>query len=314
VNAPASSRPARRAILVAGVVLALVAAFWLARREAPLAEFAHVARRQATLWSHWGQVRQPVAELRYGVRVAILDRREEQVRVRTEAGREGWLRADQLMTPEVWQHTLALVAEARDLPVQARAATKVRANLRATPGRDGPLIFTLGPGVKAELLRRATAERPAEPDAPARREDWWLVRAAPEDAGEIAGWVLGRFLEPALPTPLAERAGRIRFVAWFELNRVADPARGEQPQYLAVGVAGPEGGTCDFTLLRVFTWNRNRARYETAFVESALCGRLPVLVAEEGGWPTFRFSAIGLGGEEQRAYQLRQTVVRRLRE
>jgi hypothetical protein len=297
------------------ILVALAAVLLLVRvafRPAPAEEAAHVARRQVTLWSHWGQVREPVAELRYGVRVTVLERRGEMARVRSEQGHEGWLRAEQLMPPEIWERTLALAAEARAMPVQARAKIRSAASLRAEPGRESPLLIMLPAGVEAAVLRRATAERPAAADAPARREDWLLVRTRSEATGEIAGWVLARSLAPELPDPLAERAGQIRFLAWLELNRVPDPARGEQPQYAAFGVSGPEGGACDFTLLRVYTWNAGRARYETAYVESALCGRLPVLLSTEDGRPTFRFTTIGLTGEEQRAYQLRQTVVRRL--
>lgn len=305
-----------RLLLILAALAAVLLLVCVAFHPAPPAEAAHVGRPQATLWSHWGQVRQPVAELRYGVRVTVLERRGEMVRVRSEQGNEGWLRAEQLMPPEIWERTLALAAETRAMPVQARAKTRSSASLRGEPGRESPTLLVLPAGLETEVLRRATAERPAAAGAPAelpaRREDWLLIRARPEAVGEIAGWVLARSLAPELPEPLAERAGQIRFLAWLELNRVPDPARGEQPQYAAFGVSGPEGGACDFTLLRVYTWNAGRARYETAYVESALCGRLPVLLSADDGRPTFRFTAIGAGGEEPRVYQLRQTVVRRL--
>jgi hypothetical protein len=305
-----------RLLLILAALAAVVLLVRLAYRPAPPEEAAHVGRRQVTLWSHWGQVRQPVAELRYGVRVTVLEHRGEMVRVRSEQGHEGWLRADLLISPDIWERTLALAAETRAMPVQARAKTRSTTSLRAQPGRESPTLLVLPAGVEADVLRRATAERPAEAGAPAglppRREDWLLVRARPESVGEISGWALARSLAPQLPEPLAERAGQIRFVAWLELNRVPDPARGEQPQYAAFGVSGPEGGSCDFTLLRVYTWNAARARYETAYVESALCGRLPVLLSTEDSWPTFRFNTIGADGEAPRAYQLRHTVVRRL--
>lgn len=301
-----------RLLLILVALAAVLLLVRLAFRPAPPEEAAHVGRRQVTLWSHWGQVRQPVAELRYGVRVAVLERRGELVRVRTEGGHEGWLRAEQLLPPETWERTLALAAEARRMPPQARAKTRSAASLRAEPGRESPLLLTLPAGVEAEILRRATAERPDGAAAPPRREDWLLIRARPEEIGEISGWVLARSLAPALPEPLAERAGQIRFLAWLELNRVPDPARGEMPQFAAFGTTGPEGGPCDFTLLRVYTWNAARARYETAYLEGALCGRLPVRVSEQDGRPTFRFATSGAAGEVERAYQLRQTVVRRL--
>ena len=38
------------------------------------------------------------------------------------------------------------------------------------------------------------------------------------------------------------------------------------------------GKACDFTMLRVYTWGSKRKRYETAYVESDLCGHLPIRV------------------------------------
>src|SRR5208283_2187719 len=48
------------------------------------------------------------------------------------------------------------------------------------------------------------------------------------------------------------------------------------------GSTGPDGQPCDFTLIRVYTWGAGRRRYETAYVESNLCGTLPILVQTAG--------------------------------
>jgi hypothetical protein len=105
----------------------------------------------------------------------------------------------------------------------------------------------------------------------------------------------------------------VRTIAWFELNRVTDD-EGEHPQYLVAGTRSSEGQPCDFTTLRVFTWNPKKTRYETAYIENDLCGALPVRVGEgPKGEPEFRFRVMDRAKEE-RVYHLVQTVVRRVRE
>jgi hypothetical protein len=168
-----------------------------------------------------------------------------------------------------------------------------------------------------------------------KKEDWFLVRAiATRPTGEaaargslppattepgdqsipIAGWVVARFIELDVPDAIREGASsaNIRPIAWFELNRVSTDS-GDVPQYLLAGTRGPEGQPCDFTTLRVYTWNGRRSRYETAFIENNLCGKLPIKVIKNlDGQPEFRFHL--MPANEQRAYRLIQTVVRRIRE
>lgn len=138
--------------------------------------------------------------------------------------------------------------------------------------------------------------------------------AARLPATPIAGWVLARFIELSLPGPVRDYASSadLHVVAWFELNRVPDGSGGETPQYLVAGSRGGEGQTCDFTMLRVYTWGAVRKRYETAYVESDLCGRLPIRVSQGRSDPEFRFSEYGDSAAE-RKYVMRQTVVRRVK-
>jgi hypothetical protein len=199
-------------------------------------------------------------------------------------------------------------------------------------------LFQFGRDVPVEVFARAAVEVPVSAEDAAskenseeqkpRKEDWLLVRglagggpegegAKPDEKIEIAGWVVARFVDLDLPQAIRDYASSsgLRPIAWFELDRVQD-ASGEKPQYLAVGVHGGEGQACDFTLLRVYTWGARRNRYETAYVESGLCGYLPVRVGKDAksGDPEFRFAALGKSGKEERLYRMRQTVVRCIRE
>jgi hypothetical protein len=134
-------------------------------------------------------------------------------------------------------------------------------------------------------------------------------------AGPVAGWVLARFVELDLPGPvrdLASSAG-LRVVGWFELNHVPDGSGGAVPQYLVAGSHGGEGQVCDFTMLRVYTWGTARKRYETAFVESDLCGSLPIHISSGAKGPEFKFPDVDEGGAE-RTYAMYQTSVRRVKD
>jgi hypothetical protein len=133
-------------------------------------------------------------------------------------------------------------------------------------------------------------------------------------AGLVAGWVLARFIELDLPGPVKDYASSadLHVVAWFELNRVPDGSGGEAPQYLVAGSRGGEGQACDFTMLRVYTWGKVRKRYETAYVESDLCGRLPIRISNGEKGPEFHFPDVDEGGAD-RTYSMYQTTVRRVK-
>jgi hypothetical protein len=99
-------------------------------------------------------------------------------------------------------------------------------------------------------------------------------------------------------------------VAWVELNRVLDEGE-PRPQYLVAGARGGEGQPCDFTLLRVYTWGLTRHRYETAYVENGICGRMPIRVTAGAAGEEFRFADPMQDGAD-RVYRVRQTTVRRV--
>ena len=333
----------KRKLLVAVPLLCLVALLaWYFRPKHETLGEAFVSERSVTLWSSVAQVREPVGTLHYGDRVDVLAQRNDNTKVRTPAG-TGWVDARFLMKPALWQRSAALLEQVRSMPVQARGRTKVATNLRVEPGRNQPRLYQFGRGVAVEVVGRAVADvsqasdekETAEPQE-AKKEEWYLVRGlATRPPGEsaskstepntttqagdqtipIAGWVIGRFIEYNLPEPVEEgvASANVRAVAWFELNRVPD-ASGEKPQYLLAGSRGSDAQPCDFTTLRVYTWNAKKTRYETAFIENDLCGDLPIRVGRgPKNEPEFRFREKG-GGKSERVYRLIQTVVRRIRE
>jgi hypothetical protein len=165
------------------------------------------------------------------------------------------------------------------------------------------------PDKEATVKRASASPVSSGPDA---AQSAGVAQAGP--AGLVAGWVLARFIELDLPEAVRDYASSadLRVVAWFELNRVPNGSGGEAPQYLVAGSRAGEVENCDFTMLRVYTWGKVRKRYETAFVESNLCGRLPIRVSSGEKGPGFQFSEMNRAAV--RAYVMEQTVVRRVKD
>ena len=335
----------KRKLLVAVPLLCMVALLaWIFRPKHESLGEAYVSERTITLWSSIAQVRGQMGVLPYGERVEVLARRNDNVKVRTAAGVVGWVDGRYLMDPDLWQRSAKLLQRAQSMSVQARGRTKVTTNLRVAPGRSEPRLYQFTRGTEVEIVGRAVAdwvqvsdERETTGEGEiSKKEDWFLVRGvATRPPGEgairnsaimnttqpgdqtipIAGWVVARFVSLDIPDTVREytSSANIRPIAWFELNRVTD-SEGDHPQYLVAGTHSPEGQPCDFTTLRVYTWNPKKTRYETAYIENDLCGALPIQLGKGSkGEPEFRFHVME-GTKEERVYHLIQTVVRRVRE
>jgi hypothetical protein len=335
----------KRKLLVAVPLLCLVAVLaWFFRPKHETLGEAYISERSVTLWSSVAQVREPLGTLHYGDHVDVLARRNDNTKVRAGAAGVGWVDTRFLMEPALWQRSAKLLEQAKTMSVQARGRTKVATNLRVEPGRTQPRLYQFARGVAVEIVGRAVAdwtqvsdekEAAAEPQE-AKKEEWYLVRGlATRPPGEsaartadtttttqagdqtipVAGWVISRFVEYTLPEAVAEGAAsaNVRPVAWFELNKVNDPS-GDKSQYLMAGARGSEGQPCDFTTLRVYTWDLRKTRYETAFIENDLCGALPITITRgPRNEPEFRFHDMD-GNKGERVYRLIQTVVRRIRQ
>ena len=356
----------RKVLLGSALLMVLIVALYVRfHRSAPPLETAYAGSRTVTLYSTSAQVREPVTTVNFGDRLEVLQRFQNQVKVRTSAGVVGWTEEGDLLSADLWQTLKDLETKSAAMPVVARGHTRVLSNLRIEPGRDSPRVRQLNKDISIEMVARqpeliAPAAIPSAEeesvDAPGsesakpvgrkandrkskdrkskdrksndrdsdekpepKKEDWWLVRAHIADQTILAGWLLGRFVELDVPSPLPDYAtsAGMRIVAWSELNRV--PSESGQPvtQYLLLGTHGPEGQPCDFTSLRVYTWGKQKGRYETAFVESNVCGKLPIQRLQSAGPEadiTFSFLDSSNGAPERRTYQMHQTIVRRVKD
>jgi len=230
------------------VVMVVMAAtyIWLHSRGPAVIGDAYVSEKAVSLWSSTAEVREQAGVVHYGDRVTVMARNGTVSQVRTAFGATGWMDSDELMDPALWQESVALLAQAKAMPVQAVGHTKTVTNLHVLPGRDANLIFQFSRDVPVVVLARAVAEAPAPtgtaPSAGAssaapratedqkpKLEDWLLVMPSfsPQElSGEngvaansgpggtqqsttpidVAGWVLARFIEFDAPGPVHDYA------------------------------------------------------------------------------------------------------------
>jgi hypothetical protein len=332
-DSPPAGNALMRELLIGFVVVVVisVALYFRLHRAKPSLETAYAGNREVTLWSTTAQVRSQVATASFGDRLELVNRFGDQVQVRTISGITGWVSERDLLSTELWQKSKDLNAATETRPVEARGRTRVLSNMHLEPGRDTPRLRQVNKNVALDLFERraievlsptaakATDQPSAASGSEQRKEDWWLVRAELPDQTRVSGWILGRFIGLEVPAPLPDYASAagMRIVAWFELNHVSGSTGEMKPQYLVLGVRGPEGQACDFTRMRVFTWGHQRQRYETAFVDSEVCGKLPLKLMQAtapGGDASFAFQDISNGAPEQRLYRMHQTIVGRVRE
>jgi SH3-like domain-containing protein len=136
----------------------------------------------------------------------------------------------------------------------------------------------------------ASASAPSKnepPPLPPVMEDWYLVR---NSSGHV-GWVLLRMIDLDVPLDVAQYAEGQRIIAYFVLNTVDEDGK-QVPQYLMLLNQPKDGLAWDYNQIRVFTRNRAKHRYETAYRERDMEGYLPVKVGhqvfdKEGDLPTF---------------------------
>lgn len=306
--------------LIVGFILAFAAREYRSHRKRPL-EKAYVGGHGATLWDSTAQIRSPITNLVYGQPVEVYQRDAENVLVSTPAGVRGWVSSTALIDSDRWQRVTLLAEMTKPMPVQALGHMRARANLHVRPGRQSPVILEAPGDSPLVVLQHASAanlqsdDNLSTPDG--NPQDWWLVRSNIKDIGDISGWVLGRLVSLNLPEPLSgyESSEGFSIVAWFEINRTADPSSNSfRQEYLVAGAHHPQG-VCDFTLARVYTWSAKRRRYETAFIESDLCGKLPIMVTPAptpGDDAYFRFRDLSEHGFENREYVMKLTTVRRI--
>lgn len=286
-------------------------------------EYAYVSSPQSILRDQVAAVYNKTGVVKNGDRVQVLDRDRRFVRVRTDAGIEGWIEQRNLVPQQVSDALQKLTQQEQNTPVQGTGTTRNDTNIHVEPGRDTDHLFILNSGSKVSLLKRGTAAKNVPGAAPKPGadnketskplEDWWLMR----DAQAHVGWVLGRLIDVDVPLEIAQYAEGQRIIAFFVLDQVTDGDK-KVPQYLVLLNENKDGMPFDFNQIRVFTWNVRKHRYETAYREHDLNGVLPVTLAQEnfdkeGTLPVFVIRVQDDSGKVfEKKYKLNTPIVKRV--
>jgi hypothetical protein len=171
------------------------------------------------------------------------------------------------------------------------------------------------PAKSAASPKAAPTSAPGKPPEPPKpvMEDWYLVR---NSAGRV-GWVLLRMIDLDIPLEVAQYAEGQRIMGYFVLNTVQEEDK-QVPQYLVLLNEPKDGLPWDFNQIRIFTRNRAKHRYETAYRERNLEGYFPVKTGhqdfgKEGDLPTFTIRKKTDDGQMvDITYKLNGPIVRRV--
>ena len=330
-----SSRPfnLKQFLLRSSVCLLMLGLLACNRRGHRVLEVNYVSAPQATLRDQVATIYNRVGTVKNGERVEVLEREKRFSRVRTTAGIEGWIEQRYLVDQQTFDALQKLTQENLSDPVQSPGVLRNDTNLHVTPGRESEHLYLLSSGAKVAVLKRAPSEKQPGATSVAVKsgvkttgvksagpalEDWWLVR----DSQNRVGWVLARMVDLDVPLDIAQYAEGQRFVAFFVLNQVQDPAKEgadkKVPQFLCAITEPRDGLPYDYDQIRVFTWNVRKHRYETAYREHGLNGVLPITVTtenfeKEGTLPVFILRVKDDSGNvSERKYKLNTPIVRRV--
>jgi hypothetical protein len=320
-------------------------------------EYMYVSAQETSLRDRVATMYNKIGTVHGGDRVEVLEKQRRFLRVRTDRGQEGWIEERSLVPQEVYDAFQKLASDNASQQVQARGTARSDLNIHVTPSREGEHLYQLKDGEKVDILKRATAEKnppksaaanatqspkgvaatqpqpktapakaaasgrvtpgsapgkPPEPPKPVM-EDWYLVR---NSAGRV-GWVLLRMIDLDIPLEVAQYAEGQRIMGYFVLNTVQEEDK-QVPQYLVLLNEPKDGLPWDFNQIRIFTRNRAKHRYETAYRERNLEGYFPVKTGhqdfgKEGDLPTFTIRKKNDDGQMlDITYKLNGPIVRRV--
>jgi len=308
-------------------------------RPKPATNFVYVTAKQTYLRDRIAAVSNRTATVVNGDRLEILQTGRHTLQVKTDKGAIGWIKENETAPASIATEFDTLKRTHAFDPVVATAVVRDEVSMHVAAGRESEKFYLLEEGDKIKLLARATLakamppgsitpkKQPAAPvtsdtsaasTAPAAAdlpppimEDWWLVR----DAQGRTGWVYSRMMDVDSPDAITRYAENQRVVSASVLTTVNDPdADGpvkDIPVYVVAYAPYKAGLPYDFDQVRVFTWNKAKHRYETAYRERNMEGFLPLvtgtqapntitdakLAASLGGAPLPTFSYKVLSGD-----------------
>jgi len=202
-------------------------------------------------------------------------------------------------------------APAPPSPKESKASASQGSSKSGITAEKPSAAKTMPPGTG-----NASTAEPPPPPVP-KWEDWYLVR----DSSGRVGWVLLRMVDLDVPLDVAQYAEGQRITGYFVLNTVEetqDDQTKQVSQYLVLLNEPKDGLPYDYNQIRVFTRNRAKHRYETAYRERNMEGYLPVSVGhqnfdKEGDLPTFTIRKMNDAGQiVATTYKMNGPIVRRV--
>ncbi|MEO8725774.1 MAG: SH3 domain-containing protein [Acidobacteriaceae bacterium] len=131
-------------------------------------EFAYISAPQAFLRDHVSAVYNKVGTLNNGERVRVLQHDRRFVKVRNDAGIEGWMEQRNLADAATYERLAELAGKYATVPAQAHGVVRNEVNMHVTPARDSDKLFQLKENDKVDLIQRAvTAKNAVTRAAPA---------------------------------------------------------------------------------------------------------------------------------------------------
>lgn len=284
----------QRKLFVLATVLVLLSGCSRLRPK-PKDEYVYVTAKTTYLRDRLAAVSNRTGNVDNGQKLKVLEHQRHYYRVSTDKGESGWINERAVATQDIVDQFEALQKQYARVTVVAKGTVRDDVYLHVKPGRDTEHYYRLNEGDKLSLVTRATLPRPmpggapkpkeGEAPAPPPMEDWWLVRS-----GDRVGWMLSRMMDVDVPDSVARYAEGQRIVGNYILTKVQDDAiEGDDkmvPIFVTLMNSWKAGLPYDYDQVRVFTWNRAKHRYETAFRDRNIQGFLPVEIKTDPGQPS----------------------------
>ncbi len=108
----------------------------------------------------------PVAVLKHGDPVDIIQLRRRFVRIRTKSGMEGWTDSRQLMTPEQMDSLREFSERAAKLPSYGSATAFSVLNIHSEPNRQSPSFYQIAEGAPVEVIGHKATPRLTQAQVP----------------------------------------------------------------------------------------------------------------------------------------------------
>lgn len=277
---------------------------------------AVVIAPKVTLRSSTAKVALPIAELKRGDKLDILEQAEVKTPTKVEEwykvatpnrANTGWIESRFIISKGVVDKTDVLFQKTKDLPSQGQGRLKVQAKLRMDAGGDvvtylnrGTIVEIVGKArttVKPEASQDSDADDP-EDDTAAVKTQLWLQVRMPDSEVIRAGWIGAQQVDLDVPDEILhlEGDGR-RFTGWVVYDQSRSKKGELKNNYIGLMKSVTTEGPIDFTRLWFLNYSPDSGRYVNGGLEDGLRGVLPVTLGTSTGSKGFTIQEIDENGK-----------------